>query len=376
MVMTVDIPDHGAEDINVCVGNDPDALAADFVRLHNLNAAHFHRPLAEEIRKTLLEAYALELADALAGREAAERRPQLAAPAATPTPAPAPVALEAATAGVGVGVASGSSATAKAVADLEARNAALISELAALRIDYANAKLEGSRAAETAAASSAEVRQLHALLTEATKEVEVLRGQVVSQEDTQRKNVWDRFVDGGEASILGSPSKARQAGSPLQHSSSGALGVAVAAATASFGDWRTWAAEKREILSRSNADRASLIEENKRLRASLDIRGVEAEARLRGADEDRARLSSEVHTLSSARNRAEAELRSVYKQWEEDGRRWATERKHLSEQLESLLASAMQAAFPAHTLGMSDPSARESAQEEEYKRDAAARYRL
>jgi chromosome segregation ATPase len=123
--------------------------------------------------------------------------------------------------------------------------------------------------------------------------------------------------------------------------------MAVAAATANLGDWRTWATEKREILARSNADRAALIEENKRLRASLDIRGIEAEARLRSADEDRARLSSEVNALNTSRNRAESELRSVYRQWEEDGRRWAAERKQLTDQLESMLAAAMQGSFPS-----------------------------
>jgi seryl-tRNA synthetase len=109
------------------------------------------------------------------------------------------------------------------------------------------------------------------------------------------------------------------------------------------GDWRAWAAEKRELLARGNADRALLIEENKRLRAALDTRGMEVEARLRAADEDRARLAADLAGLSAARNRAEAELRQVYRQWEEDGRRWAVERKRLNDQLDALLAATASA---------------------------------
>jgi len=155
-------------------------------------------------------------------------------------------------------------------------------------------------------------------------------------EKGKRKSAWERYVDGAEASGIGSSDAALNAITSGTPSSDRRSSTASAVANLQQGDWRTWAAEKREILARANADRAALIEENKRLRSALDSGGLDAEAKLRAQDEEKARIQAEITTVTAARNRAETELRSVYKAWEEDGRRWATERKSLFEQLESL----------------------------------------
>ncbi|KAA0149042.1 hypothetical protein FNF28_07394 [Cafeteria roenbergensis] len=78
-------------------------------------------------------------------------------------------------------------------------------------------------------------------------------------------------------------------------------------------EWRSWAAEKRAILARANADRAALAEENRRLREAQTPQAASLEGRFRRADEARARMENEVATLTSARRRAEDELRSVYR---------------------------------------------------------------
>jgi hypothetical protein len=118
--------------------------------------------------------------------------------------------------------------------------------------------------------------------------------------------------------------------------------AAAAGGRASLGDWRQWAAEKRELLARANADRLQLLDENRRLRAALDGRGAETEARLRGQDEERSRLRSELLAAATAQGRAETELRAVYSRWEEDGHRWAAERQRMAEQAQALALALQQ----------------------------------
>jgi hypothetical protein len=72
MVMSVDVPNGVSEDINVSVGTDAEQLAQSFISKHNLNAAQFQSALVNEIRKVLVDVYALELADATAAVAAAE----------------------------------------------------------------------------------------------------------------------------------------------------------------------------------------------------------------------------------------------------------------------------------------------------------------
>jgi hypothetical protein len=134
-----------------------------------------------------------------------------------------------------------------------------------------------------------EVAEARAATAAAEERAEAMSETLAALEQVKRSQAWDRYVDGNGS----------QDSAPLP-------GAA--------GDWRSWAAEKRELLERSNADRAALVDENKRLRSSLDARGVETEARLRSADDELARLRAELHSVAAARNQAEAELRSVYQQ--------------------------------------------------------------
>jgi hypothetical protein len=106
-----------------------------------------------------------------------------------------------------------------------------------------------------------------------------------------------------------------------------------------------WHAERRDLLTRANEDRASLVAENGRLRAALaaSAGATDLEARLRSHDTERAALAAEVTTLHAAVARGEAELRRTYGGWEADGRAWAEERQGLSRQLDALAAAAAEA---------------------------------
>lgn len=180
------------------------------------------------------------------------------------------------------------------------------------------------------------------------------------------------------------------------------VGVGVVAAR-----YRAWARQKAAILAKANHDRAELLRENSRLRAMLDphvrlwlllvgtastprarahmwclhARQAEStEARFRELDEERVRLEADVDTLSTTTAKLEAELKSVYRRWDEDGQRWAMERRRLQEQLQAqahtaaALASAsdvqLQALAPAATSrsaanGAADPAGDVSAQRAE-----------
>lgn len=170
-------------------------------------------------------------------------------------------------------------------------------------------------------------------ITALQTEIDRLKAEMA--EKGKRRTAWERYVDGAEASGIGSSDAALNAITNSTPGSDRRSNTASVVASLQQGDWRMWAAEKREILARANADRAALIEENKRIRTALDSGGLDAEAKLRAQDEEKARYQAEITTITAARNRAEAELRSVYKAWEEDGRRWAQERKTLYDQLET-----------------------------------------
>lgn len=220
-------------------------------------------------------------------------------------------------------------------------------EAAALRIAETEGSLEvalgerDSARASTDAANDALSRNLSTMEEWKVKTAEAMK----------RKSAWEKYVEnaydasgegGAASSILGAVDLSASAGSgqaggePARRASS-ALASAMAA-----GDWRAWAGEKRDILARANADRAALIEENKRLRASLGAGGLDTESRLRSMDEAAARLQGEVLQLTSAHARAEGELSAVYRQWEEDGRRWAAEQARLVAEVDSLAAALQQ----------------------------------
>jgi hypothetical protein len=56
-------------------------------------------------------------------------------------------------------------------------------------------------------------------------------------------------------------------------------------------------------------------------------------------DDERARLSADLSAAQTAKSQSEIELASVVRQWEEDGKRWATERKRLTDRVESLMSN-------------------------------------
>jgi hypothetical protein len=380
MVMTVESPLTGvSEEVHVYAGCEPEALAAAFIARHGLSRAEFERPLAEEIRRSLVEALALELADCHAARTAAEAA--LGSAAAPPSPASPGRLLQASAAAPATAAASpaqlpraGASAAPSAAASPAhsgAPSAAPASAAASLvGSPIAAAGLTGGQAIAALAGAQREVAEARAAAAEGAArvraleaEVESLRGQlaaavrgrggleaaalVVADESASlRVELAAARREAEEARDAAAAAKAQQqqqltaaAGADLSSSSSSA---AAAGGGSSLGDWRQWAAEKRELLARANADRLQLLDENRRLRAALDGRSAETEARLRGQDEERSRLRSELLAAATAQGRSETELRAVYARWEEDGHRWAAERQHMAEQAQALALALQQ----------------------------------
>ena len=60
------------------------------------------------------------------------------------------------------------------------------------------------------------------------------------------------------------------------------------------------------------------------------------------------RLEADVDTLSTTTAKLEAELKSVYRRWDEDGQRWAMERRRLQEQLKAHADAAAALASTPH----------------------------
>ena len=217
-------------------------------------------PPRAQIRKTLVDAYALELADERAAHAATR---QALADAQSSSTAHSDAAAEAAVLRrrvaeleeqlrVAAGAAGAAAAASRAREDAEQAASALRRQVAMQRSAEEQLRSELAAAQDAAAAAQAQTRAVSETLA--------------ALEAAKRAQAWDRYVDGGAAASDHPPLP----------------GVA--------SDWRTWAAEKRELLERANADRSALVEENKRLRASLDTRGVDMEARLRGADHEIAQV--------------------------------------------------------------------------------------
>jgi len=59
------------------------------------------------------------------------------------------------------------------------------------------------------------------------------------------------------------------------------------------------------------------------------------EGRLQELDEERIRLESEVDSLTTTTAKLEAELKSVYRRWDEESSRWAIERRGLQDQVKA-----------------------------------------
>jgi len=351
IVMAVDGPNGVTGEITVQAGDDPEAVARDFIHRHGLDEGEFLSQLVEEVRRSLLEAYQLDMRDMQAEVETARALAVAAMEAANiggsiggpdrPTSTPAPHSTSAPPSPAGT-LAVGAPAAAPAPAhgsQVRGVNVdALLDQLRATEDARARAEAESATLAQ-------QVVQLQAQLEAAQREADAAKAAAAANAEAaelgRRQQAWSRYVEGGDANIAAATTLT-PAGTPPG-----------SAPVGSGADWRNWAAEKRELLARANSDRAALIEENKRLRAALDGRGVETESRLRAADEDRSRLASDVHLLTVGRNRAEAEVRDVYRQWEEDGRRWAGERKALVDQLEAFTAAAVNGTLPA-LLGLGD----------------------
>jgi hypothetical protein len=362
MVMTVELGESLSEDLHITVGDDPASMAADFVARHGLDPDEFLGPLEAEIRASLLDAYKLELADAVTARKdalaqaAAAQVCSLLSCRVVWSILPIPLlqaelarerrAADELQSHVARAANAKDSGTAAVAAATELR-----AEVSSLRERATAAEAARSDAAAAASAAAATVARLEAELAEerrrhsadvealtldlAAARKEVASARAAADEAVRRKATWERLVEGNPHAGVGGEGTPVVAPSPSGSAVSSASGVPLHATN----DWRAWAAEKRELLARANADRALLSEENRRLRAALDSRGVEVEARLRLADEAASRAASDTHALAAARERAEAELRTVYRQWEADGARWAAERRRLTAQLDALLGA-------------------------------------
>lgn len=247
-------------------------------------------------------------------------------------------------------------------------HAAALSDLARMEkaLESAAVRIAESESAISTAVTERDRALARAEVTEATMD----RMRSDFAEAQKRKSAWEKYVDTSsyDSSSLSSsvaPSTAggadqttravmgnstvggaSQAGNvsmaDLGSSLSSVAGLSSSlrpssaiAASMQQGDWRTWAAEKREILARANADRAALIEENKRLRQALGYGEADVEAKLRAQDEAVAALQGELLVMRSGLDRTEQELKTVYRQWEEDGRRWTQDRQRLLEELQA-----------------------------------------
>jgi hypothetical protein len=224
--------------------------------------------------------------------------------------------------GVEISEPQASSSAALDAAEVESEVGRLRGLLAGVELerDSLRRELDATRAAlaSTAPASddADETRVLKHQLSEAVTELEGARSRVRELEDSLKRGEWEAHVKG----------------------------QAEGGAMLTRDEWRAWAAEKRSILARANADRAALAEENRRLREAQNPQAAALEMRFRRADEARTALEAQVASLSAARRRAEEELRSAYRQWDEDGQAWSAERRRLQEQIEALAIAASQAA--------------------------------
>lgn len=64
------------------------------------------------------------------------------------------------------------------------------------------------------------------------------------------------------------------------------------------------------------------------------------EERFRKLDEEHARLEADAGTLKTTNTKLSAELKGVYRRWEEDGQRWGMERQRLQDQLQAATRAA------------------------------------
>lgn len=382
MVMTVESPLTGiAEELHVSSSTDPDALALDFITRHNLSRSEFEKPLAEEIRKSLVEALTLELADSEGARAAAEARAAsldaqlrhatqalLKSSGSGSSDANSNNAANANANANGISInsellssaaiAAAGSSSLNALGAAQLSGAQAISALAVAQAQLADSKarmVEDQARLQVLEAEAVHLRQALHQATTAKEGMEAATGAVTSELGQLKAQVEALQLDNENLKV----EAARAAGSSatgLRHQqlyfgsgagdSTGPAGAALTAtssanAAAAAENWRSWAQEKRELLARANADRSALMEENKRLRTALDARASDVEKQLREADSERADLKAAVTTLTASLSRGETELKAVYSRWQNDAQTYANERQSLCDQLQ-MLATALQ----------------------------------
>jgi len=352
-----------AQIIHVSPGDNPASLAGDFCREHGLSLDEYGGPL----REALVGAQ-LSQVRRLAGRRAGHRE-QLEDVLRSIVDASRKRDLD--------GTGTDPAEPWDKLADTEEERDRLGRQVALLR-RAADARESGTSARGAGAATGAldaspgiapslgggcsaqvsvseELLRVRGQLSDATRELEDLRARLRdAEEDLKAASRRERVENKLDASFAGSTGVgmdddgAAHAMVPLDQSFGGRSGLSSSLGGGGGGsraaDRRQFIAEKREILARANADKRALLEENRRLRGLLDPKGVEVEHRFRRADEEIGQLQTENAALGSARQQAELELQSVYKQWEEDGRRWSAERHRMAQQLEALASAASHAA--------------------------------
>jgi chromosome segregation ATPase len=125
---------------------------------------------------------------------------------------------------------------------LEARLQAVNADSASLQERLQASQREADAAKQDAAVARQQLAELTEQLTLARAAFDEAKLQLVTvtalNDELRRKDAWEKHVDGGSATLQ-SPGKA---GTTFAGSHS--LGMAVAAATANLGDWRTWATGK------------------------------------------------------------------------------------------------------------------------------------
>lgn len=347
VLMTVALDDHGSTgEITVTVGDDPLQLATNFVAQHGLSS-EFVDPLLREVQATLLDAYAMELRRTTLQRNSAQARNaelQSARVGASDSRGDASKSVAAPTvARLAVQLADAQQAQADAERRLADKDRTLrrVREELVVSQQLARAGIKSQEQATDGAGELALVtRQLeHANNTIARLESRVaeVAAELAAKEKELQSQTFDKFV-----AASGRRGESR-AGSPGTGAGAVAADAEFSAAdtnkdgTLSREEYRAWARQKAAILAKANADRAKLLRENQRLRAMLGPKSQTdaVEARFRTLDEEKVKLEVEVDSLKTTNSKLQAELKSVYRRWEQDGHRWGVERRRLREQLKA-----------------------------------------
>lgn len=156
------------------------------------------------------------------------------------------------------------------------------------------------------------------------------------------------------AALRAALAKSQAGGSPTSpaHSS---LGDSHGAQAQHAAEARVWASEKKTMIMRFNADRAALLEENKRLRRALASHGgaASASARLATLDDERVQLLEDNATLTGQVRHLEEQLATLTANWEAESRTWMQERQRLRGFVDTLTVTATS---PVRQAARADPN--------------------